>query len=192
MYLFCDRWCGYSKLNLINQQATTLIGGSLLKSNSMANWCSNTIVFEGNEEAIKQIEQLFRTMRSKEEKTNQGQLPDFVTDENGGYFFNIYSNEGDTGIFQYETKWSPNIEIVQKIAAYYQVNFVQDYEEISNLVYGRVTFSDKLLTDIYLDDEDFEQYQFDEETDTYSFEGEIYDSDCEILETLLERKICQP
>ncbi|OYD40849.1 DUF1281 family ferredoxin-like fold protein [Sphingobacterium cellulitidis] len=158
----------------------------------MANWCSNTIVFGGNEEAIKQIEQLFETMKRKEQQTNQGQLPDFVTDKNGGYFFNIYSNEDDIGIFQYETKWSPNIEIVQKIAAYYQVNFVQDYEEISNLVYGRATFTDKLFTDIYLDDEDFKQYQFDEETDTYSFEGELYESDCEILETLLERKIRQP
>ena len=158
----------------------------------MANWCSNTVVFEGNEEAIRQIQQLFQTMKEKEEQTGQGQLPDFVTDENGGYFFNIYWNEGDAGIFQYETKWSPNIDIVQKIAAYYQVNFVQDYEEISNLVYGRVTFTDKLFTDIYLDDDDFEQYQFDEETDTYHFEGESYESDCEILETLLERKICQP
>ena len=71
----------------------------------MANWCSNTIVFEGNEETIKQIEQLFQAMKSKEEQTKQGQLPEFITDENGGYFFNIYSNEGDTGIFQYETKW---------------------------------------------------------------------------------------
>lgn len=158
----------------------------------MANWCFNTIVFKGNEETIKQIEQLFQAMKSKEELTKQGQLPEFITDENGGYFFNIYSNEGDTGIFQYETKWSPNIEIVQKIAAYYQVNFVQNYEEISNLVYGRVTFTDNVRTDIYLENEDFEQYQFDEETDTYSFEGEIYDSDCEILETLLERKIRQP
>ena len=158
----------------------------------MANWCSNTIFFEGNEETIKQIEQLFQAMKSKEEQTKQGQLPEIITDENGGYFFNIYSNEGDTGIFQYETKWSPNIEIVQKIAAYYQVNFVQNYEEISNLVYGRVTFTDNVRTDIYLENEDFEQYQFDEETDTYSFEGEIYDSDCEILETLLERKIRQP
>ena len=59
-------------------------------------------------------------------------------------------------------------------------------------MYGRVTFTDNVRTDIYLENEDFEQYQFDEETDTYSFEGEIYDSDCEILETLLERKIRQP
>ena len=155
----------------------------------MANWCSNTIVFEGNPEAITQIQQLFQAMKEKEEQTERGQLPDFITDENGGNFFNIYWNEGDIGMFQYETKWSPNIEVVQAIAEYYHVNFVQDYEEMSNLIYGRAIFSDKLLTDIYLEDEDFDRYQFDEETDTYSFEGEIYDSDCEILETLLERKI---
>ncbi|MDM1039026.1 hypothetical protein [Myroides odoratimimus] len=155
----------------------------------MANWCSNTVVFEGNEETIQQIQQLFQTMKEMEEQTERGQLPDFITDENGGYFFNLYWNEGDIGMFQYETKWSPNNEIVQKIAEYYQVDFVQDYEEISNLVYGRATFSNKLLTDIYLENEDFDSYQFDEETDIYHFEGEAYDSDCEILETLLERKI---
>ena len=154
----------------------------------MANWCSNTVVFEGNEETIQQIQQLFQTMKEKEEQTERGQLPNFITDENGGYFFNIYWNEGDIGMFQYETKWSPNIEVVQKIAENYKVNFIQDYEEMSNLVYGRTTFSDKLLTDIYLENEDFGQYEFDEETDIYHFEGEVYESDCEILETLLERK----
>lgn len=108
---------------------------------------------------------------------------------NGGYFFDIYWNEGDTGIFQYETKWSPNTEVLKKIAERYNVSFSQDYEEMGNLVYGRATYSDSLLTDIYLEDGDFEKYQYDEETDTYHFEGETYDSDCEILETLLERKI---
>ncbi|MDM1048459.1 hypothetical protein [Sphingobacterium hotanense] len=158
----------------------------------MANWCSNTVVFEGKPEAIEQIQQLFKSMAEKQQEENCGQLPDFVSDSNGGWFFDIYQDDDVTGIFQYETKWSPNIEIVQKIAEYYQVDFVQDYEEISNLVYGRATFSDKLLTDAYLEDEDFGQYEFDEETDTYSFEGESYESDWEILETLLERKIRQP
>ncbi|CDS91608.1 conserved hypothetical protein [Sphingobacterium sp. PM2-P1-29] len=155
----------------------------------MANWCSNTIVFEGNPEAITQIQQLFQTMREKEEQTERGQLPDFITDENGGYFFSTYWNEGDIGMFQYETKWSPNIEVVQEIAEYYHVNFVQDYEEMSNLIYGRAIFYDKLLTDIYLEDEDFARYQFDEETDTYHFENEEHESNYEILETLLKRKI---
>ena len=158
----------------------------------MANWCSNTVVFEGKPEAIEQIQQLFKSMAEKQQEENCGQLPDFVSDSNGGWFFDIYQDDDVSGIFQYETKWSPNIEIVQKIAEYYQVDFVQDYEEISNLVSGRATFSDKLLRDAYLEDEDFGQYEFDEETDTYSFEGESYESDWEILETLLERKIRQP
>ena len=155
----------------------------------MANWCSNTVVFGGTPEAIKQIQQLFKSMAEKQQEENCGQLPDFVQDSNGGYFFDIYQDDDVTGIFQYETKWSPNIEVVQAIAEHYNVNFTQDYEELSNGVCGRAIFSDKLLTDIYLDDEEFEQYEFDEETDTYHFEGKEYDSNCEILETLLERKI---
>lgn len=155
----------------------------------MANWCSNTVVFEGKPEAIEQIQQLFEVMAEKQEKEECGQLPDFVEDSNGGYFFDIYINEGDTGIFQYETKWSPNTEVLKKIAEQYNVNFSQDYEEMSNLVYGRATFSDKLLTDIYLEYEDFEKFHFDEEADSYHFEGEPHESDCDILETLLEWKI---
>ncbi|PZP42061.1 MAG: hypothetical protein DI598_17385 [Pseudopedobacter saltans] len=155
----------------------------------MSNWCSNTVVFEGEHEAIEQIQQLFKSMAEKQQEENCGQLPDFVEDSNGGYFFDIYQDDDVTGIFQYETKWSPNIEVVQAIAEHYNVSFTQDYEEMGNCVYGRATFADKLLTDIYLDDEEFEQYEFDEKTDTYHFEGEEYESDYEILETLLERKI---
>ena len=59
---------------------------------------------------------------------------------------------------------------------------------MGNLIYGRATFYDKLLTDIYLEDEDFEQYGFDEETDTYHFEGEIYESDYEILKPCWNEK----
>ena len=155
----------------------------------MANWCSNTVVFEGSLEAIEQIKWLFQAMATKEQQEQKGQLPDFVNQHNGGYFFDLYLDNDNTEVFQYQTKWSPNIEIIQKIAEYYQVDFVQDYEEMSNLVYGRAIFSDKLLTDIYLEDEDFEKFQFDQETDTYHFEGKEYDSEWEILETLLEQKI---
>ena len=155
----------------------------------MANWCSNMVVFEGNPEAIEQIQQLFQTMKGREEKEEQGQLPDFVPNTNGGYFFNIYWNDGDKGIYQYETKWSPNIEVLKTIAEQYQIGLIQNYEEMGNLVYGSANYSDKLLTDIYLEYEDFEKFHFDEETDTYHFEGEPHESDCDILETLLERKI---
>lgn len=69
------------------------------------------------------------------------------------------------------------------------VDFIYDYEESGNLIYGRATFSNNLLTDIYLEGEDFEKYQYYEESGSYHFEGDKYDTDMEILEILLERKI---
>ena len=155
----------------------------------MANWCSNTVVFEGNPEAIEQIKWLFQAMATKEQQEQKGQLPDFVNQHNGGYFFDLYLDNDNTEVFQYQTKWSPNIEIVQEIAERYKVDFVQDYEEMGNLIYGQARYYKGILQDIYLEDEDFEQYEYDEETDNYLFEDETYNSDTEILEMLLERKI---
>ncbi|WP_024568768.1 DUF1281 family ferredoxin-like fold protein [Elizabethkingia anophelis] len=153
----------------------------------MPNWCNNTVVFEGKPEAIEQVTQLFKSMAERERKENCGQLPDFIDDSNGGYFFEVY--ESDTGIFNYQTKWSPNAEAVKQIAEHYNIDFQLNYEELGCLVYGRTMFSDKLLIDIYLEDEDFDSYELDKETDTYHFEGKEYDSEWEILDTLLERKI---
>ena len=155
----------------------------------MANWCSNTVAFEGVSETIEQIKWLFQAMATKEQQEQKGQLPDWVNQHNGGYFFDLYSDKDNTEVFQYQTKWSPNIEIVQEIAKHYKVDFVQDYEEMGNLIYGQTIYRNGILQDIYLKDEDFEQYEYNEETDKYHFEGKIYESDCDILETLLERKI---
>lgn len=154
----------------------------------MANLCSNTVTFNGNKRAIGKIQKLFTEMAEREKKEEKGQLPDFIP-LYSGYFFDLYQNEGDAGIFQYQTKWSPNIEIVQKIAEHYKVDFVQDYEEMGNGIYGQAIFKNGILEDIFLEDEDFEQYKYDEETDCYYFEGDTYESDYKILETLLERKI---
>ena len=155
----------------------------------MANWCSNTVVFEGSLEAIEQIKWLFQAMATKEQQEQKGQLPNWVNQHNGGYFFDLYLDNDNTEVFQYQTKWSPNIEIVQKIAEHYKLDFVQDYEEMGNLIYGQTIYRNGILQDIYLEDEDFEQYEYDEDTDNYHFEGEIYNNDIKILEILLERKI---
>lgn len=154
----------------------------------MPNWCNNTVVFDGNENAIEQIQQVFRTMAEKEEQDNCGQLPDFIP-LCDGHFFDLYEN--DTEVFNYQTKWSSNVEVLQKIAEHFKVGFIMDYEEIGNLIYGRAMYENGVLRDIYLEDEDFEQYKYNEENDCYHFEDKDYESDSEILETLLERKIAK-
>ena len=155
----------------------------------MANWCSNTVVFEGSLEAIKQLQQLFQAMKERQDETYKGQLPDLADHTNGGYFSDIYWNEGDEGIFQYETKWVPNTEILRTIAEQYLLNFIHDYEEMGNCIYGRASYQEGLLDDVCLSPEEFETYSFDDETNTYHFEGEVYEIEYEILEILLERKL---
>ncbi|WP_443938602.1 hypothetical protein [Pedobacter sp. MW01-1-1] len=155
----------------------------------MANWCSNIVVFEGKPEAITAIQEVFQIMKNKEETSEQGQLPDFITADNGGYFFNIYWNEGDESVFHYETKWSPNTAVVRLIADCYDVKFTQEYEEMGNGIYGKATYSEGILDVTALSDEDLEQYHYDEEKDRYHFEEEEYENDSEILEMLLTRKL---
>ena len=151
----------------------------------MANWCSNVVWFETNETTLKKIKELFLQMREKENETNCGQLPTFIT-EDKDWFFNICWEVED--VLYYETRWSPNIEVVQKIAEHFGVSFTMEYEETGCLVYGRASYTDGMLTDVYLENGDFGKYHFNEDTDTYHFEGETYESDCKILEILLERK----
>lgn len=153
----------------------------------MANWCNNNVAFEGNETALKQIKADFQKMISRENEEQCGQLPDYIS-EKTGYFFDIIWEEGDC-IFNYQTKWSPNTDILIQIAERYNVDYIHDYEEMGNLIYGRNIYEKGNLIEIGLDDDDFEQYHYDEEIETYHFREETYDSDSEILEILLENKI---
>ena len=154
----------------------------------MANWCSNSVAFEGNETALEQVRLEFIKMQILENEENCGQLPEFILDKKRGYFFDILLEDGGC-IFNYQTRWSPNTEVLTQIAERFNVDFILDYEEIGNQIYGVSVYSNNELTEIYLEEEDFEQYKYNEETDTYFFEEESYESDYEILEILLKRKI---
>ena len=154
----------------------------------MANWCSNGVAFEGNDTALEQVRLEFLKMKLRENKESCGQLPEFISDKNKGYFFDVSLENGGCN-FNYQTRWSPNTEILLLIAEYYKVDFIYYYEEIGNQIYGVTVYSNNELKEICLEEEDFEQYDYNEETDTYFFEEEKYESDYEILEILLKRKI---
>ncbi|MCH5684610.1 hypothetical protein LWM68_10240 [Niabella sp. W65] len=113
-------------------------------------------------------------------------MPPFI-EEDKDWFFAIRWEAEDT--LYYETKWLPNTEAVKQIAEHFKVDFSYEYEELGCLVYGKAIFENGNLTETCLDSQDFDSYELEEETDTYHFEGKEYDSEWEILETLLERKI---
>jgi hypothetical protein len=146
--------------------------------------CRNMAVFTGEQSQLKQISMLFTHMAIKEKLEDKGQLPAFITPDKD-WFFNI---EWDGDRLFYDTRWSPNISVMQKIADHYQVGFILDYTETGNLIYGQATYEQGELQDIFLEPTDFDLYEFDEETDTYIFENNSYEDNEPILEMLLERK----
>ena len=56
------------------------------------------------------------------------------------------------------------------------------------MVYGEALYENGKLVNLFLEDSEFEQYEYQEETEDYLFEGQLYESDYDILEILMERK----
>ena len=152
--------------------------------------CSQIVSFSGKEKNVNRVIALFEKMEEACSKTGEGHKPDFVVEkqEQCRYMFDI-NVDGDS--INFWSKWSPAIETVRQIAVKFKVNFSLEYEELGCQIFGRATFVDGILTETDLDDSDFESYQ-ETESGVYSFEGEVYESEFEILEKLLERKVELP
>lgn len=151
----------------------------------MANWCSNTVEFKGDANQLASLKVFFEQMAAEEKRTRHGQLPDFTATRDYGYLFEI-SWEND--ILTYETKWAPNAEVLVQIADKFQTGFLYTYCEPGMVIYGEAVYEDGHLKDIYLEDDDLDRYSYDEKAETYTFENREYDSEYEILDTLLEQK----
>ncbi len=150
----------------------------------MANWCSNSVQLVGTKKTINQIQQLFNKMAAKQIKDRHGQLPDLIS-EKRGYFFDIRV-EGD--VIYYETRWSPNTDIIVQIANHFKIEFVHSYEESGCQIFGEAEYRNGILKSWDLETGDFDLYEENDENDGWIFENEFYESDYEIKEILLERK----
>lgn len=150
----------------------------------MANFCCNTVHFIGDATNKEKLAELFAAMAEKETATQEGQLPPFV-EATEGYMFQTALEDG---VLFYQTKWSPNFEVIKKIADQYGLGFHIAYDELGNMVYGEALYENGKLVNVFLEDSDFEQYEYQEDTEDYLFEGAVYESDYDILEILMERK----
>ncbi|MFD0764541.1 hypothetical protein ACFQZI_06730 [Mucilaginibacter lutimaris] len=151
----------------------------------MANWCNNRVEFIGERNELIVVKASFQALAFKEKNEGRGQLPTFINEVNGGYFFNIVWQDDH---LYYQTKWAPNTQVLVKIAEEYNVGFTYSYDEISNGVFGEASFLNGELTEIDLDADDIGQYEYNEDNGTYRFENRNYESSEDILSTMLERK----
>lgn len=151
----------------------------------MPNWCSNQILFTGSEENQKKVIKLFIDLQEKENKENCGQKPEFSNLDD--YFFNIYI-DGET--IDFETRWSPKIELCIEIAKHFELNFECTYIESGNQIFGKTIYTEKneQAEELDLDNFDYNLFSYDDDNDSYNYKGENYESDFEILEKIWEEK----
>lgn len=152
----------------------------------MANWCDNYVSFYGDEENVAKVIDCFKEMETRSnEFRGQGVVPKQYNDVcEEGFFFDIFI-DGES--ISYQSKWSPNIEDLNKVAKEYGISYSCRYYEPGNLVYGKCSFKDGVFSDVYLLDADFPEYDF--EKDAYTVDGKIIESEEEYLSDTLEKKI---
>lgn len=150
----------------------------------MANWCFNTVTFQGEGDQIGKLQDLFYQLQEQFILNDKGQLPAFIEKETE-YFFDMTMTDK---VLTYVTKWTPNLETMVQIAHHFGVGFVFQYEETANGIYGEAVYEDGILKDVFLEIADFARYTYDEEQEVYWFEGQSYGDSTDILEILLERR----
>lgn len=151
----------------------------------MANWCFNLVVFQGESQKIIELERLILAAVKKECKEGKGQLFPMVKAD-GGYLFEI---QYENGVLCYMTKWSPNTEVLIALADFLSLSFTHNYEEPGMGIYGQDRYQASKLSEVMLEQEDFEQYELDEGNACFIFQGRPYFEETEILEILLQNKI---
>ena len=163
-------------------------GTTKIKFNQMANWAQNWVNFLGEETQIKKVNAMFKAMHEKEKETNEGQIPPFMKEPKQDWFFEIY--EDDSEVISYATKWSPNVLDLIEIANYFNLGFEVRYEESSNQIFGKAIFTAGNTEAKFYDlkSEDFDQFEYNEDNDIYTYKGEEYECESDILDIIFEEK----
>lgn len=123
----------------------------------MANYASNTVRFLGEPDKLAEVRQLFMDIEEKQARTNRYHLPDFVKGGNG-HMLDIVPG-GDW--LNYETRWQPNLDLLQQIAGHYRLDFIARYEEPTNFIYGEAVFTGGELHQVTLTSFDGEDWYND-------------------------------
>ena len=145
----------------------------------MANWCSNFIQTDN-----KGVIAVFKYLAKKEKIDGHGQTLDYFDDDR--YLFSIVVEDG---YITCETKWTPPINTILNLSERFDCKVELEYDEPGSLIFGKYIADKGEETAYFLTDEDFDLFEYDEEKNAYIFEEQEWESDSDIKELLLERKM---
>ncbi len=131
----------------------------------MPNWCTSTLIIETHFDK-KLYKQFTDWLEFFEGDYIQGHRPDSIKcDSEDLYLFNICKTSDD--VYCFESKWSPPISIMIKIAKHYKFSFEMEYEEPDDLLYGKMYCNPRTRVYKYKN-VDMNEYPGDDVDDRYS------------------------
>lgn len=150
----------------------------------MPNWCNNTVIFSGDKENLDKLTSALNAAKKLEDETREAQIIHGLGEVVEGYFFDIYYERLENEIyFQYETRWSPNIDDVAQLCKEFEVCAHHEYTEPGCQIYGTTTYNESgEYTDEQVKQEFLDLIEYDDESDRYIYEGEIWESEMELIE----------
>jgi len=116
----------------------------------MANHYSNTVLFIGDPEKVAELRHLFWGIDRQQKLTDMYYLPDFV-DDTTGYVEEVSFNGH---WINYQSRWTPNLYLLQQLAEHYQVEFISGFDEMTNSIYGEAIYRNGRLQTVYRDAHD--------------------------------------
>lgn len=147
----------------------------------MANWCNNYLSVSGKD--TERVLNLFRGLAFREKLTELGQTLKCFDDDR--YMFNIYVE--DNGWVTFETKWAPAGKSIVKIFTKYDVKGFYEYSEPGCQVLGKIVKNENGIQEYVVPQEDFDKIHYNENIESYIFEGDEYEYLSDIHELLLAR-----
>jgi hypothetical protein len=136
----------------------------------MPNWCWNNVQFSGEHKNLENVGKLFKKTIDIQEKTGSGQLLFGIEESIDGYFFNINLDSGPDWLsISFESRWSPIVNDIVRIAELFNLTFTYEYEEGGNALHGKYTFAyeegESVLYEQTPSEEEIESCRFKEEDD---------------------------
>jgi hypothetical protein len=151
----------------------------------MPNWCNNTVIFSGDKENLDKLTSALDAAKKLEDETREAQIIHGLGDVVDGYFFSIYYERLENEIyFQYDTRWSPNIEDLALLCKEFKVSADHEYSEPGCQIYGTATYDENGCYSVNQIEQEFlDLIEYDIESGIYLYEGEYWESEMELIET---------
>jgi hypothetical protein len=150
----------------------------------MANWCYNYVVCTGRAEDIQTFKQVLKD--GQEYSLKHHQATTLTLSSADAFFFDILIEEQESAeslVFNYETKWMPNLEALADLCKKFNLSMACEYSEGGMQIYGRAKINPEgMINDRPIPEEFFKLIDLDPDKDLYIFNGKAYESEEQVIE----------